>query len=196
MNKAETVTDFRKHVNQLLADGEKKGWIEAESNLANKTLTQILEWGEGPELIPMKASTLAKLQDFNKKVAMNGLIKRPAVKAKRGRPKKSHKRPAENIDDGYSISTDSFFGLDKGDGEEQAVKISNYDNQHVPQVDNVKPSYTRHKLTPEEMEQIKRDLGLYMGLDDPDLTIDKAIVLLNRACKKNGVACEIVIKSA
>jgi hypothetical protein len=199
MNKAETVIDFIKHVNKLLAEGEKKSWIEAESELANKTLTQILEWGEGPELIPMKASTLAKLQDFNKKVAMGGLIKYPAVKAKRrGRPKKEEVEKAENIDEGYSISADSFFGLDNGNGKDQSVKIPIVDHQYVPQANNVidKPSRTRHKLTPEEMDQIKKDLGLYVGLDDPDLTIDKAIVLLNRACKKNGVACEVVIKSA
>jgi hypothetical protein len=220
MNKAETVIDFRKHVNKLLDEGEKKSWIEAESELANKTLTQILEWGEGPELIPMKASTLAKLQDFNKKVAMGGLIKYPAVKAKRGRPKKEgssyHERlvekaevkPAENIDEGYDISADSFFG----NHEEEIIKLKDlpefktphkenpiaesFVNEHIANNVIDKPSSTRHKLTPEEMEQIKKDLGLYVGLDDPDLTIDKAIVLLNRACKKSGVACEVVIKSA
>jgi hypothetical protein len=199
MNKAETINDFKKHVNRLLADGEKKSWIEAESRLANRTLTQILEWGDGPELIPMKASTLARLQDFNKRIAMGDLIKFSEVKArKRGRKKEATEvRQPEKVATENTEIFDSFFGMDQGNGKDQAVKIPITDHSYVPQVDNVvaKPN-TRHKLTPQEMEQIKRDLKMQGDLNDPDITIDKAIVLLNRACKEIGISCEIIIKSA
>jgi len=199
MNKAETINDFKKHVNRLLDDGEKKSWIQAESNLANNTLTQILEWGDGAELIPMKASTLARLQDFNKRIAMGDLIKYPEIKArKRGRKKKAIEvRQPEKVATENTEIFDSFFGLDQGNGKDEAIKIPIVDHPEVPPVDTVieKPN-SRHKLTPQEMEQIKKDLKMEGDLEDPDITIDKAIVLLNRACKEIGISCEIIIKSA
>jgi len=178
MSKTELISEFRKNVEKLLEAGAKQTWLLLESELAHATFKQIIDWGDGPELLPMKASTLAKLQDFNKRYAMGGVVIPPEKPAKKvGRPKKQ-KATAE-------IEVDTFFDYQESD---EVVPIKETPKEES--VVNALDSPVFKPINSYQAAQIKD------YKEDPEVSIDKAITLLNRACREMGVSCEIVIKSA
>lgn len=171
MSKTETVIEFKKNVNELLEFGEKKVWIEAESSLASPTMKQILEW-EDENSIPMRASTLAKLQDFNKRYAMGAF--RPSSKKQKNLP--SQEKIAEN-------------------SKAETVKIPYTDHQYAKQVNNVvdKPGLSSRELTIEELERTgAKWINKCQG---PSYSIDEAIVMLNRACRERGITCKVIMEA-